>query len=105
MQGVLAYDIVDSSADITIIGGNLFCKVVAAAQLKKRDLKKPDRTPQNYDQRPFTLDGLRTLEITFDRRSMRTSVYVKLDAHDQLLSLEGVCWQLNIICYHMDVEP
>ncbi len=32
--------IVDSRADITIIGGELFKKVAAVAKLRKKDLKK-----------------------------------------------------------------
>ena len=35
---------------------------------------------------------------------MRTTVYVKMDAHDQLLLSEGVCRQLGIISYHDKVE-
>ena len=31
---------------------------------------------------------------------MQTRVYVKMDAHDQLLLSEGVCRQLGIIVYH-----
>ena len=36
---------------------------------------------------------------------MRTSVYIKMDAYDQLLLSEGVCRQLRIINYHPDVHP
>ena len=36
---------------------------------------------------------------------MRTPVYVKLDAAEQLLLSEGVCRQLGIITYHPEVLP
>ena len=36
--GVPAYGIVDTAADITIIGGRLFHKVASVARLKKRNL-------------------------------------------------------------------
>ena len=35
---------------ITFMGGTLFRKVAAVAHLKKRDLKRLDKTPRNYDQ-------------------------------------------------------
>lgn len=35
---------------------------------------------------------------------MRTPVYVKMDAKDQLLLSEGVCNQLRIITYHSVVS-
>ena len=57
VQGVPAYRVLGSDADITIIGSTLFLKVAAAARLKKRDLKKPDKIPRNYDQTPFSLVG------------------------------------------------
>lgn len=43
------------------------------------------------------------LDVTFGERTMRTPVYLKMDAHDQLLLSEGVCRQLGII-YHPDVQ-
>ena len=35
---------------------------------------------------------------------MHTPVYVKMDAYDDLLLSEGVCWQLGIVTYHSQVE-
>lgn len=35
---------------------------------------------------------------------MRTPIYLKMDAPDQLLLSEGVCRQLDILTYHNDVE-
>ena len=77
VQGVPAQGIVDSGADITIIGGELFRSVAAVARLRK-DLKKPDRVPRTYDHRPFTLDG-RMDHLSFDGTTMRIPVYIKMD--------------------------
>jgi hypothetical protein len=35
---------------------------------------------------------------------MKTPIYVKMDAFDQLLLSEGVCRQLGIVSYHPDVR-
>ena len=105
VQGVPAYSIIDSRVDITIMGGNLFKKVAAVAKFRKRDLKKPDKTPRNYDHTPFALDGRIDMDLTFDDKTMCTPVYIKVDAHDQLLLSEGVCRQLGILKYHSEVEP
>ena len=104
IQGVPAYGIVDSGADITIIGGELFKKVAAVARLRKKDFKDADKTPKNYDGQPFSLDGRMNLDITFNDIAINTPVYIKMDAHDQLLLSEGICRQLGIISYHPDVE-
>ena len=97
IQGVPAEGILDSGADITIMGGDLFRRVAVIAKLRKRDLKNTDKIPRNYDQRPFKLDGRMDLDITFNGKAIRTPVYIKIDAHEQLLLLEGVCRQLEII--------
>ena len=44
------------------------------------------------------------LEIAFACKALLTSVYVKMNAHDQLLS-EGACSQLGILEYHKNVWP
>ena len=104
IQGVPVYGIVDSGADITIIRGGLFRKVAAAAKLRKRDLKKPDKTPRTYDHQPFTLNGRMDLDISFNEKTMCTPIYIKMDAHEQLLLSEGVCRELGIVTYHPDVQ-
>ena len=104
LHGVPARGIIDSGADITIINGDLFQRVATVAHLKKSTFKKPDRIPVTYDQKPFTLDGRMDLDITFDGKTMRTAVYIKMDSRDPLLLSEGVCHQLGIISYHPDVE-
>ena len=105
LQGVPVYGLVDSGADITIIGGKLLRRVSSIVKLQKKDLKRPDKVPRNYDQRAFTLHGRMDLDITFAGKTMTTPVYIKLDAEEQLLLSEGVCRQLGIIQYHRDVEP
>ena len=97
IQGVPAYGLIDSGADITIICGDLFRRVATVARLRKRDFKKADKTPLTYGQKPFTLDGRMDLDITFGDLTKSTPVYIKMDAPDQLLLSEGVCRQLGII--------
>ena len=66
-------------------------------------MKPPDWIPKTYDRKVFQLDGRLDLDICFDGLTMRTPVYVKLDAADQLLLGEGVFRQLRIITYHPSV--
>ena len=101
IQGVPAWGIIDSGADITIMGKELFKTIASVRKLKKKDFKKPDK----YSRQPFTLDGRMELEITFADKVMTTTVYVKMDAADQLLLSEGVCRQLGILQYHPAVRP
>jgi len=42
VQGVPAYGIVDSAADITIMGGKLFEQVANVAHLRKKEFKPAD---------------------------------------------------------------
>ena len=100
VQGVAALGVVDSGADITIINGQLFERVAVAARLRKKAFRKPDKVPYTYDQKSFKLDGCIDLDIGFDGYTIRTPVYVKMNARDALLLSEGVCHQLGIIKYH-----
>ena len=43
VQGVLSQDVIDSGADITIMGTSLFQKVATANRIKNRDFHKPDK--------------------------------------------------------------
>ena len=104
VQGVPAYGLLDTGADITIIGGRLFKRVATVARLKKPNLKKADKTPRTYDQKTFKLDGRMNLNIAFEGKTMCTPVYFKMDAADQLLLSEGVCRQLGVVTYHQKVE-
>ena len=57
--------------------------------------------PHTYDQKTFVLHGYLNLDIAFGDK---TRVYIKMDAHDELLLSEGVFRQLGIISYHPDVN-
>ena len=105
IHGVPADGIVDTAADITIMGGKLFALVASAARLKKKDFRKPDKVPRNYDGREFQLDGCMDMDmdITFEGKNLATTVYIKMNAIDQLLLSEGVCRQLCIVTYHPSV--
>ena len=81
---------VDTAADITIVGAEAFKRIAAVAKLRKRDQKPADKTPRTYNQRTFHLDGQLNLDITFQGYTMRTSIHVKMDAKEQLLISEGV---------------
>ena len=104
IQGVPAYGLIDSGADITIIGGSLFKKVATVARLRKKNFMKADKVPRTYNQQPFQLDGRMDLDVVFGDKQVTTPVYIKMHAHDQLLRSEGVCRQLGVIQYHHDVE-
>ena len=103
VEGVPVEGVIDSGADITIKGADLFKKVAAVACLKKKQLKKSDKVPYTYDQKPFKLDGKLELDITFQDKTLCTPVYLKIDAHDSLLLSEGVCRQLWVISYHPSI--
>ena len=45
------------------------------------------------------------MDITFHEKTITTTVYIKMDAVDQLLLSEGVCRQLGIVMYHTSVVP
>ena len=54
VQGVPADGIVDTAADITIMGGKLFALVAATAKLRKRNFRKPDNSEELRQERvPF----------------------------------------------------
>ena len=105
LQGHPVEGIVDSGADITIVNGRLFKEVAEAVRLRKKDFQPPDKTPRTYDRQTFTLDGRMNLDVSFGDRTMCTPIYIKMDAHDDLLLSEGVCRQLGIIEYHPEVLP
>ena len=77
-----------------------------------RDLEKETSRSQTVSHTPMTersytfeLHGRMDLEISFDGKVLRTPIYIKMDAHDQLLLAEGVCSQLGIVEYHHNVWP
>ena len=66
LHGVPVKGVIDSGADITILGGDLFKTVATVAKLKKKNFRKADKTPRTYDQRPFVLHGCMDLDISFE---------------------------------------
>ena len=65
IAGVPATGLIDTGADITIMGPEPFKKVVAIVGLKKRQFKPEDKLPRTYDCRTFKLDGRLDLDVTF----------------------------------------
>ena len=104
VQGIPAHGVVDTGADITIIGPELFKTIAAATRMKKRCLKPVDKAAFTYDHRPIQLDGKLELDIAFEGKAIQTPVYIKMDSSYQLLLSEGVCRQLGIITYHPSVR-
>ena len=96
--------VIDTAADITIMGGEMFKKVAAVAKLHNKDFKPADKTPYNYDKKPFRLDGKLELDVLFQDHTLTTDVYVKRDASEPLLLSEGVCSQLGLVTYHPEVD-
>jgi len=104
VHGVPADGVIDTGADITIMGQELFARVAAAAKLRKKNFRKADKVPRTYDRKTFHLDGCMDMDLSFAEKTMRTTVYIKIDAHDQLLLSEGICRQLGIVSYHPSVS-
>ena len=44
------------------------------------------------------------LDVEFNDKKIKTTIYIKMNAHDQLLLSEGVCHQLGMVLYHPDVR-
>ena len=88
--------------DITIIGGELFAWVAGAASLYKKDFHKLEKTPRTYYVRePFHLNGSIDLDISFNEKTMKTTVYVKMDAQMDIfmnpkLTLNGRIYTLTV---------
>ena len=55
--GVPVEGIVDAGADVTVMSGDIFKCVAAVGKLRKCDFKPADKTPYNYDRKPFRVDG------------------------------------------------
>ena len=88
-EGKPCLGIIDISSDITTVGGDLFKKIATVSRLK-RDFRQPDKTLVAYNQQPFQLHGLMDLDITFGEKTIVTPVYIKMNAHNQLLLSVGV---------------
>ena len=105
MTGMPVARIVDTAADITIMGAEIFKRIAAVAKLRKRNLKPANKTPRTYDYKTFRVDGRFDLDITFQDKTIKTPIYLKMDAKEQLLLSERVCHQLGIVSYHPQVTP
>ena len=53
----------------------------------------------------FQLDGRIEMDTSFQDCAMKTIIHIKMDAPEPLVLSEGVCCQLSIINYHLDVKP
>ena len=74
IAGVPAYGIVDTGADITVMGPKLLKKVAMFAKLKNRQFNEPDKVPHTYDRRQFKLDGQLDLDVNFDDKMINTPI-------------------------------
>jgi len=83
-----------------MMGPDLFKKAAAVAGLKKKHFKPANKVPHTYDCHQFNLHGRLDLDVSFVEKAMQTTIYVKMDTHDDLLLSEGDCRQLGIVTYH-----
>ena len=104
IEGIPVTGLIDTGSDITIIRGDLFYQIVAEAHLKIQSLKTAEQKACTYDQKPITLDGQMDMKIGFGKKTIVTTVYVKLVAPDPLLLSENVCRLLGIVSYHPSVQ-
>jgi len=63
VHGVPADGVIDTGADITIMGQELFARVAAAAKLRKKNFRKADKVPRTYDRKTFHLDGCMDMDL------------------------------------------
>ena len=70
--------IVDTAADITIMEGKLFQEVASVAKLKKKNFKPPGIIPCTNDQKSFSLDECTGLDVEFQEKKMKTTIYIKM---------------------------
>ena len=104
IEGVPVQGIIDTGADISIMGPETFKKVASVAKLRKSQLWKSEKIPYTYDHKPFKLDGCLDLNISFEEKTMRTPIHVKMGSKEPPLLSEGVCRQLGIVTYHPKVS-
>ena len=70
--------VIDTTADVTIMGDQVFKNVAAVAKLCKKDFKPADKTSYTYDKKPFRLDGKLELDVSFQDHTVTTDVYIKI---------------------------
>ena len=96
--------IIDTGSDITIISEELFKNIVDAAQLSSETFKPANKQACAYSGQPISLDGQMDVTISFESHNIKTIIYVKLQAPDQLLLSESVCREFGIVKYHSLVD-
>ena len=97
IEGVPVTGLIDTGSDITIIRGDLFYQIDGEAHLKIQSLKTAEQKACTYDQKSITLDGQMDMKIGFGKKTIVTTVYVKLVAPYPLLLSENVCRLLGIV--------
>ena len=95
---------VDTGSDLTIMGGDIFKQVAAAARLHKRDFDLRTKCHITTTGKSFRINGRLDLDVFFADHTMKSAIYVKMDAPEPLLLSEGVCRQLGIVQYHSKVK-
>lgn len=86
------------------MGPELYKKVTSVAGITKKQFKAADKIPFTYNRWQFQLDGYLSLDVIFDQWVICVPVYIKIDAHDDLLLSEGLCQQLRIVTYHPKIS-
>ena len=72
--------LLDTDADISIMGPELFKKVAAITGIKKKQfkLRVADNLPNAYEHCTFHLDGWLDLDVTFVDKTMHAAIYLSL---------------------------
>ena len=72
VAGVPWDGVVDTGADITLIGPEAFKRIAAVAKLHRHNFKPLDKTPRTYDQKTFHIDGQIDMDISFQECIIKT---------------------------------
>ena len=72
IEGVPAKGVIDSGADITIMGGDLFHRVAAAARLRRSRFMKADKVPRTYDSGLESMGGASRKSISSTEPARKT---------------------------------
>ena len=74
--------LIDTGSDITIMRGDLFYHTVGKGGIEVDQLQSPAYKACSYDQKPITLDGQMEIILSFDKKVLQTTMYVKLVTPD-----------------------
>ena len=74
--------VIDTAADITIMGGEMFKKVAAVMKLHNKNFKPAGKVLYNYNKKAFptSIDGKLELDVCFQNCNITTDVNIKMDA-------------------------